>query len=220
MKLSRLFLLIPAFMMMGCKNHNFQPSGNPSSQEESSEPEKNTVVTEEEFNAIFQQQKLFLEDNVVVKTVFSNGERDFFVEAENCEAKYYKSGDTDLDMTYLDFEVTKDYFSVVQYKDGYWYQTDNLQMSELKEYLFDKACFVPFLFSDFIYNENHQAYGAQQIYMEVGDHKVYFKNIEIKFEDKKPTSITCSYYPKEHPENEESMEQTYTYGNAHVDNPK
>lgn len=219
MKLSRLFLLIPAFMMMGCKNHNFQPSGNPSSQEESSEPEKNTVVTEEEFNAIFQQQKLFLEDNVVVKTVFSTGERDFFVEAENCDVKYYKTGDADEDVTYLDFDLPKD-FAVIKCEDGTWYAKEYHQMSEFKEFLFDRACFVPFLFSDFIYNENHQAYGAQQIYMEVGENKVYFKNIEIKFEDKKPTSITCSYYPKEHPENEEGMEQTYTYGNAHVDNPK
>lgn len=219
MKPSRLFLLIPAFMMMGCKNHNFQPSGNPSSQEQSSEPEKSTVVTEEEFNAIFQQQKLFLEDNVVVKTVFSTGERDFFVEAENCDVKYYKTGDADEDVTYLDFDIPKD-FTVIKCENGTWYAKEYHQMSELKEFLFDRACFVPFLFSDFIYNENHQAYGAQQIYMEVGENKVYFKNIEIKFEDKKPTSITCSYYPKEHPENEESMEQTYTYGNAHVDNPK
>ena len=185
MKLSRLFLLIPAFMMMGCKNHNFQPSGNPSSQEESSEPEKSTVVTEEEFNAIFQKQKLFLEDNVVVKTVFSTGERDFFVEAENCSVKYYKSGDTDEDMTYLDFDIPKD-FAVIKCEDGTWYAKEYHQMSEFKEFLFDRACFVPFLFSDFIYNENHKAYGAQQIYMEVGENKVYFKNIEIKFEDKKP----------------------------------
>lgn len=217
MKLSRLFLLIPAFMMMGCKNHNFQPSGNPS--EDSSEKEDTSFITEEEFNAIFQQQKLFLEDNVVVKTVFSTGERDFFIEAENCDVKYYKSGDTDEDMTYLDFDIPKD-FAVITCVDGVWYAKEYHQMSELKEFLFDKACFVPFLFKDFTRNDDRKSYGSSEIYMEVGEHQVYFKNIEIKFEDKKPTLITCSYYPKDHPENEESMEQTYTYGNAHVDNPK
>ena len=207
MKLTKLLLLVPAFAMIACsKNAPVQPS----SEEDKSQ------ITEAEFTAIFQDLRLFHEENVFFRAEIV-GKGAMITEAENGVTKFYDEPYVENTEKYIEFE--KDYFSVIEYDEGYWYASQ-YDADEASSYYFDNTAFIPFSFKDFARDEATKSYKAETAIVEDDGHEYTFNNVEIKFENAKPTSITFTYLYNGNPEDTIDFVETFVYGSAHVVNPK
>ena len=201
---------------LGCKKQNFKPS----------DPvEDITVISEEEFNAIFHNYKLFLEDNVVLKTYISHSEEAFYFEADHGNMKFYDEKDSEEEQKYIYYYGDKG-FDIIAYDkdDPGWFVDEHFNdPTQLKYVLFDEAAFVPFQYKDLVRDEDNKMYripSTVSIDEMDGKSSILFKNVELSFYDKKPTSIKFDFQPSNHPSDAGSGSQTFTYGSAKVVNPK
>ena len=206
MKLSKLFLILPVFAMVACANNPVQPS----------EEDKSTI-TEEEFTAIFQDLKLFKEDNVIFSANFIEENFYMYVEAEDGVCKVYQDDTEKNEEEYVEFFGKE--FDVIEYEDGTWCAT-SYPLSFASAYFFDRSAFIPFEFKEFKRDETNKSYVAKETRLIVETDDITCENVEIKFNEGKPTLITFSFYNTDKPENAGTFTQTFTYGNAHVVNPK
>ena len=214
MKLSRLVLLIPMVFTLGCKKQNFKPN----------DPGDDiTVISEEEFNAIFHDYKLFLEDNVVIKSLISHypGEA-FYFEADHGDMKYYAEKDSELEQRYIYLDGTKG-FDIIAYdknSSGWFVNEHHDNYRDLTIVLFNQAMFAPLDYSDLVRDEDRKIYKIPASIITVGEMSVLFKNAELSFYDGKPTSINFEFQPTDSPSDAGSGSQTFTYGSAKIVNPK
>ena len=208
MKLTKLFLLLPAFGMIACTNNPL-----PSIEEDK------TIVTKEEFNATFQNLKLFKEDNVTLKTTVELGNRKekMIVESENGVTAYYGQGAEETDKRYIEF--MDDHFNDIGYEDGSWYSTSH-PLSEATEFFFKNLVFVPFSFEDVSRNEETKSYVTDKAIIEIGGEVYPFEKVDIAFNESKPVSISFLLTYGSDPSAKATFTQAFTYGDAHVVNPK
>lgn len=216
MKLSRLFLLIPMVFTLGCKKQNFKPS----------DPvEDITVISEEEFNAIFHNYKLFLEDNVVVKTYISHNDEPYYFEADHGDMKFYCEKDSELEQRYIYYYGNQGFDIIAYDKDdtGWFVDQHFNDPAQLKYVLYNEVAFVPFEYKDLVRDEDNKLYRIPStVVINEMDEKesILFKNVELSFYDKKPTSIKFDFQPVNSPSDAGNGSQTFTYGSAKVVNPK
>ena len=208
MKLTKLFLLIPAFMMIGCKGNTPTPS-----------EEDKSIITEAEFTAIFQDLRLFREENVVMRSEIEFDGETFALtaEAENGVTKYYDEPYEENRERYIEFD--DDVFTVIRYEDGNWYAKDN-PMEEVNDYFFDKLAFIPFEFKDFTRDEDAKAYVAEEVIIDFDGDTNHFQDVKITFNEAKPVLVSMTFWYDDDPNQVANFTQTFTYGNAHVVNPK
>ena len=206
MKLSKLFLILPVFAMVACANNPVQPS-----------EEDRSLITKEQFDAAFQEGKLFKEDDVVFKAHFE-GEGTVILEAEDGVAKIYGEGDKEEDYIYFYFEEGKG-FDIVKYDGMGWYAT-HYSEDRLQEKLVDYAAFLPFEYKDIKRDDEKKAYVMTDTRMTVGEEDLTIEEAIFKFEDGKPVSVDFDFYFTNKPSDGGTFHQTYTYGNAHVIPPK
>ena len=199
---------------MGCKKQNFKPN----------DPgEDITVISEEEFNAIFHDYKLFLEDNVVIKSLISHypGEA-FYFEADHGDMKYYAEKDSELEQRYIYLDGTKG-FDIIAYdkqQEGWYVNEHHDNYRDLTIVLFEQAMFAPLDYSDLVRDEDRKIYKIPASIITVGEMSVLFKNAELSFYDGKPISINFEFQPTDSPSDAGSGSQTFTYGSAKIVNPK
>ena len=201
MKLTKLFLLIPAFMMIGCKGNTPTPS-----------EEDKSIITEAEFNAIFQDLKLFKEDNVILKNEMV-GQEIIYAESDKGITKVYPDRAEENDERYI--QITDECFYVTRYKGDEW-TTSEYELEELQGYFMDKVAFVPFVFKDFTRDDETKSYKANSVALELDGDIYDFKDLEFIFNEGKPVSATFTYIYEDDPSETLSFIQTYTYGGAHV----
>ena len=213
MKLSRLVLLIPMVFTLGCKKQNFKPN----------DPGDDiTMISEERFNDIFHNYKLFLEDNVVIKTDISNNDEPLYFEADHGDMKYYYEKDTELDHEYIYYYGDKG-FDIIAYDKGQsgWFVKDHYNdPKDLEFVLFDEAAFVPFEYKDLVRDEDKKIYRIPSTTLTNGKEIMYFTNVELSFYDGRPSSISFAFQFGDHPGDGGTGAQNYSYGSARIVNPK
>ena len=187
MKLTKLFLLIPAFMMIGCKGNTPTPS-----------EEDKSIITEAEFTAIFQDLRLFHEENVVMRSEIEFDDETFALtaEAENGVTKFYDEPYEENRERYIEF--VDDEFMVIRYEDGNWYAKD-YPMEEVNEYFFDKLAFIPFEFKDLTRDEDAKAYVAEEVIIDFDGDTSHFQDVKITFNEAKPVSVSMTFWYDDDP---------------------
>ena len=212
MKLTKLFLLLPAFAMVACANNPVN----------SSEAKDDSLITEEEFDAIFQDLKLFKEDNVIMTNEISFYHNDDepeknigIVQAENGKVSFRSSRDAEKSTGYVDF-VNDEYFDYYSYEDGEW-EIRSVDMSKVTEFFFNYAGFVPFAFKDVKRDEENKTYVIDEA--DIGDYEAerfIVSDGVFTFKDGKPISLSFEYRFNVEDDPYGAMTATFEYGKAHV----
>ena len=207
MKLSKIFLLIPAFMMIGCKGNAAKVDPN--------------KVDEDTFNGIFQHQKLFKEENVKVTNKAMLDEVAYmYGEAADGKLKLSSSYETEPeDATYIEF-LENDEGYIYSYK-GEWIKRSFEEAAyTVEELLVEDLAFVPFDYSGFEYKEDTKAYVGDQISLDIDGDPIIFTNVEIRFNENKLIALDFDFYFSEKPSENGSMRFTFEYGDVSVTLPE
>ena len=208
MKLAKLLLLVPAFIMAGCKGSTV-----PSEQKDA------TTITEAEFNAIVHEDKLFREDNVTFVAQFPTWSAKTEADKGDVKITLERGGDEDVYYTIL---LEDGSYKFLDYYDGQ-YHAEHKHASDREVFLFEISAFVPFEFKDLVRNEKDKTYEIKetQICVDEDDEEyMIFENVVFAFQDGKPTSIKFDYYFPGEQDEAEHVNQTFTYGNAKVTIPE
>ena len=208
MKLTKLFLLLPAFAMVACSNNQV-----------SSEAKDDSLITEEEFNAIFQDLKLFKEDNVIMTNEISfyhDDEKNIgIVQAENGKVSFRSSRDDEKGTGYVEF-VNDEYFNYYSYSDEEW-EIQSIEMSRVTEFFFNYAGFIPFAFKDVKRDEENKTYVIDEAVIGGDESEGFIVSDGVfTFKDGKPTSLSFEYRFRLEDDPYGAMNATFEYGKAHV----
>ena len=206
MKLAKLFLLLPAFAMVAC-----------SSDKPSSQPVDPTVISEAEFTAIFQDLKLFKEDNFSLKTEVTTRDYVAWTKVDAGKVKIYEQEDVEdpEDALYIEF-LENNEIDRIRYEDGAW-QRNDITPDKAKEYLFQNSAFLPFEYKDLVRDEENKQYTISLVEMDnYDDETLYISDVTLAFNNNKPTKITFDFSFDEQGQDKNSMELTFTYGGVTV----
>ena len=206
MKLAKLLLLVPAFAMVAC-----------SGDKPTSEPVDSTVISEAEFTAIFQDLKLFKEDNFTLKTEVTTRGYVAWTEVDTGKVKMYEADEEPdpRDAFYMEFLENGD-IDRIRYEDDAW-QRNDITTDKAKEYLFENSAFLPFEYKDLVRDEENKQYTISLVEMDnFDDDTIYISDVTLAFNNNKPTKITFDFTFDEQGHDKNSMELTFTYGGVTV----
>ena len=206
MKFTKILLVIPAFMMIGCKGNAAKVDPN--------------KVDEATFNGVFQGLSVFRNENVkMVVGVSEEGDYQMIAEAADGKAMLTSSDASPYERMYVEFGEETDYLYRYDKSDPVWNKYDFKDYKySVNDIFFAETAFPTLSYKDFTYNEENKKYEATNIHATLKGEGMVLKTVEAVFEDNKITSFGFTFINDQDSKGGE-ISGTFTYGGQSVELP-